>query len=132
MATKDSKVSAEESTKPVRPVKAADVARRVGQSGTLADFVVARGASPLRSLHVFYWIAAWGMFQEVNGREPTSAEEIAPAIGVNLRTLYRWQKAFREVFPEYATPALLWALVGDQVQGDNPDVMALQLGAAVI
>lgn len=103
---------------------------RVGQSETLAELVVGRGASPLRALSAFYWIAAWGLFIDAHEREPRSVEEVATAVGIKPRTAYNWQKAFRELFPEYSTPATLWDLVHDQVPGDDPHVVGLQLGGA--
>lgn len=103
---------------------------RVGQSETLAELVVGRGASPLRALSAFYWIASWGLFVDLNDREPRGVEEVATSVGIKPRTAYNWQKAFRELFPEYSTPATLWDLVHDQVPGDDPHVVGLQLGGA--
>lgn len=111
-------------------VRAAGAGRRVGQSETLADLVVARGASPLRGLSAFYWIAAWGLFVDTHEREPRNVDEVSRSLGISRRTAFNWQKAFREVFPEYSTPATLWELVHDQVPGDDPHVVGLQLGGA--
>jgi hypothetical protein len=111
---------------------AAAAGLRVGQSETLAELVVGRGASPLRALSAFYWIAAWGLFVDLNEREPRNVDEVASSCGLKPRTAYNWQKAFRELFPEYSTPATLWELVHDQVPGDDPQIIGLQLGGATV
>lgn len=101
-----------------------------GVSGTLADLVVERDVNPLRGLSAFYFIAAWGVYRDRKGTEPRTVDEIAEVTGLSRRKLFRWQAAFREVFPELATPATLWDLVHDQVEGEDPNVIGLQLGAA--
>jgi len=81
-------------------------------------------------LSAFYWISAWGIFFDANHREPTSPAEVAAALGLNRRTVFNWQQAFRKVFPEYRSPAIVWDLVHDQARSDDPHVLGLQLGAA--
>lgn len=114
--------------------RSVDAGRRVGSSDTLAELVAERKVNPLRALSVFSWIAAWGIFVEGMGREPRSMAELIATLEMNQRTAYRWQKAFREAFPEYKTPALLWAVVVDQVpvESHDPAVMAMAMGGATV
>jgi len=111
-------------------VSAAAVAKRVGQSSTLADLVVERAVHPATGLSAFYWISAWGLVLESTGLEPRTPAEVAAALGMPRSTAFSWQKAFRKVFPEYQTPAVLWASVSDQVTAEDPSVAAYQVGAA--
>lgn len=108
--------------------KAFAAAWRTGSSQTLADLVAGRGAHPLRGLSAFYWIAAWGVFVEANGREPASVDEVVESLRIKRSTAFNWQKAFREIFPEYSTPATLWAIANEQVHGTDPKTVGMQLG----
>lgn len=103
---------------------------RVGRSDTLAALVVEKGCSPLRALSAFNWIGAWGIVHDSLEREPRSVEEVAQVVKVSPRTVYGWQAAFREIFPEYSTPAVLWAKIHEQVETDDPVVAGLSLGGA--
>lgn len=103
---------------------------RVGSSETLAALVLERGFSPVRALSAFNWIGAWGVIHDATGREPRNVEEVADALGMPHRTVYEWQAKFREIFPEYKTPAVLWQLVGSQVKSTDPRVVGFELGGA--
>lgn len=106
---------------------------RVGRSETLAAHVLDRGISPVRALSAFNWIGAWGIFHDQLGREPRNVDEVAEALGISVRTAYGWQAKFREIFPEYSTPATLWELVHAQVgPEDDPLRVGLELGAATL
>ena len=48
------------------------------------------------------------------------------------QTLDRWARRFREAFPEYSMPSVLWASVRDEVMGDAPKLFADELDADVI
>jgi len=105
---------------------------KIGSSDRLSALVVERGVMPVKALSAFYWIGAWGVCADQFGREPRSVDEVATALGMSLRTAFKWQATFRAVFPEYSTPATLWELVHDQVHSDDPVQIGLQLGAAIL
>lgn len=107
-------------------------ARTVVDNDTLAEMVHARGVSPVRAITAFSWIAAWGATYDALGREPRNVEEVCVVLKLSRRTAFNWQSKFREIFPEYQTPATLWQIVHDQVHGSDPVVVSLQLGAAVL
>lgn len=107
--------------------------RQVANNDTLAELVLARGVSPVRAITAFSWIAAWGSTYEALGREPRNVEEVCAVLKINRRTAFGWQARFREIFPEYQSPATLWQLVHDQVRTtDDPALLSLELGAAVL
>jgi hypothetical protein len=107
-------------------------ARQVVDNDTLAAMVHARGVSPVRAITAFSWIAAWGATYDALGREPRNVEEVCAVLKLNRRTAFNWQAKFREIFPEYQSPATLWQLVHDQVHSTDPVVASLELGAAVL
>lgn len=117
------------------------VALRVGKNETLADLVMDRVDKDfVRAMHVMSFIAAYGVFVEQNKREPRSVLELAATVkGKRSRaTLDRWAQKFREAFPEYDMPSVLWASVRDQVMGEelfadlDSDVLTFQIGAATL
>lgn len=105
---------------------------KVGSSDTLGAQLLKRGVKPVRALSAFYWVAAWGTFFDQTGREPRNADEVAQLLKLSTRTAYSWQQKFREVFPEYSTPATLWHQLHDQVEGDDPVAIGLGMGAAIV
>jgi hypothetical protein len=109
-----------------------DVGSRVGGSETLAELVAERNIHPLRVLSVYSFIASWGIFVDALGYEPNSVDELAEVLKIKRDRAFRWQKAFREAFPEYRTPALLWAAIDDQVNTSSGDlsVVTMTIGAA--
>ncbi len=109
-----------------RASKSAKVGAEVS---TLADLLAERGVHPIRQVTVLSYVALWGQFRDAHEREPTSVDELAAGVGAPKRTVYRWQKAFRETFPEYQSPAVLWEIARGQVAGDDPKVVGMQMGA---
>lgn len=110
------------------------VGLQVGTSETLDELLTDRGIGSLRQRSVLKWIALWGMFVTAAGREPRSPDEMVTALRVKRRTAYEYQRAFREAFPEFDTPATLWAMVESEVDAKNahPVVLAEQLGSVRI
>jgi hypothetical protein len=107
------------------------VGLQVGSSETLDELLTERGISAMRQGSVLRWIALWGMFVTVAGREPRSPDDLAMSLGVKARTAYEYQRAFRQAFPEYQTPATVWAMVEREVDVKNahPVVLAEQVGS---
>ena len=54
------------------------------------------------------WAFEWAVVREATGHEPT-VEEVAEQWGLNRRTAFREQAAFREAFPMLETPAQIYA-----------------------
>lgn len=127
-----------------RRLSATETARlsfRVSAHNTLADLVMERvGGDYVAATHVLGFISAFGVFVEQNGREPRSVVQLASSVKSkrSRATIDRWASKFREAFPEYEMPAVLWASVREQVMGDpslfpgdklDADVLSLKIGA---
>ena len=103
---------------------------------TLADVLEQRGVHPLRQFTVLKFVATWGLVTETLGREPHSYGEFIRVSQVKPRTGWAWLAAFREAFPEFDSPAPLWAGVRDRVAGTKSvtglaaQLASLRLGAA--
>lgn len=116
----------------------ARLAMRVSTTDSLAELVLARTGGHLRATHVLSFIAAYGVFVEQTGREPGSVLEMAATVKSerSRQTLDRWARQFRQAFPEYDMPAVLWASIRDQVVKDTPptsaEALSLQIGAALV
>jgi hypothetical protein len=108
------------------------VGATVGNS-TLADLVTER-VGALKAHRVLTFIAIYGVFVEQNGREPRSVSEMSrTATSERSRaTIDRYGAAFREAFPEYDMPTLVWAQARqtmDYLNVQDDEVLSLQLGA---
>ncbi len=110
----------------------ARVGASVGSS-TLADLVTER-VGVLKAHRVLTFIAIYGVFVEQNGREPRSVSELSRSAksSRSRATIDRYGATFREAFPEYDMPTLMWAQARQKlghlnVQDD--EVLSLQLGA---
>lgn len=103
---------------------------QVGASESVGELLTERGIGSLRQQSVLKWIALWGIFVTAAGREPRSPDEVIVGLRVKRRSAYNYQRAFREAFPEFDTPAVLWAMVAAEVEAKNahPVVLAEQLG----
>jgi hypothetical protein len=102
---------------------------RVSTNRTLSDLVLSRTENNLvTSVHVLAYIAMYGRFLEERGREPRSVRELALSIGASIATVDRYQSKFAAAFPEHESPLVIWLVSRDQVPGDDPEVLALQLG----
>lgn len=101
---------------------------------TLADIVLDRQSNPITAYHVLSYVAVWGVFVESQGREPRSIREMSELVGQSRATLDRWSQKFRKTFPEYDTPAVIWAQVRDKVVDpvEDADRLALKLGAVAL
>ena len=111
----------------------ARISARVSANETLAELVMERvGGSHVKAMHVLGFIAAYGIFVEQNGFEPRTPSQLARS-GKSKRsaaTIDRWGAVFKEAFPEYAMPTLLWSIARAQLPFlDDEDVVSLQLGA---
>lgn len=139
MRARWSTVADREATGSVRP--GGDGSRlRAAQSGgslgyktaaTLADVVLDRQSNPIAAYHVLNYIAVWGVFVETQGREPRSIHEMSELVSQSRATLDRWAQKFRKTFPEYDTPAVLWAQVRENLADpvEDADRLTLKLGA---
>jgi hypothetical protein len=98
---------------------------------TLADVVLDRQKNPVHAYHVLNYIAVWGVYVESQGREPRSILEMSEIVGQSRATLDRWARRFRQTFPEYETPAVLWSQIRSKVLDpvDDADRLTLKLGA---
>jgi hypothetical protein len=113
----------------------ARISVRVGMNESLAEVVYQRcGGNHTKAMHVMGFVSVYGVFVEQNGREPRSLLELASTVkGKRSRaTIDRWAQQFREAFPEYTMPAVLWSMVRDSVQADDPDVVSMQIGAVIL
>jgi hypothetical protein len=54
---------------------------------------------------VMTYVSLWSMYRATEGGDPERVEELADAIGRDRSTVFRWQRDFREVFPDWETPA---------------------------
>jgi hypothetical protein len=54
---------------------------------------------------VMTYVSLWSMYRATEGGDPARVEDLAEAIGRDRSTVFRWQRDFREVFPEWETPA---------------------------
>jgi hypothetical protein len=132
-------VADREATGRVRPggdgsrLRAAQSGAAVGYrtAETLADVVLDRQSNPVTAYHVLNYIAVWGVFVESQGREPRSIREMSEIVGQSRATIDRWASKFRKTFPEYETPAVIWAQVRSKVLDpvDDADRLTLKLGA---
>lgn len=61
----------------------------------------------------------WGVLSAELGREPRSIEEYAAMTGESRASAFRDQQAFREAFPEEASPARMNELSGAQERLDE-------------
>lgn len=110
--------------------RSVNVGWSVGQSKTLTDVLMDRGLSMSKAVQVCYYVAVWGLYRDALGMEPESADVLALALKVDRRTVFRWQAAFRQAFPEFRSPAVLWEMVKADVRGDDAQSVAFQIGAA--
>lgn len=102
----------------------------VGTS-SLADIVYDRTHGPTEMLHVFVYIAIWGKFFELTGREPTSGRELSGAMKMPNKTLARYRIRFESAFPELENPRPLWEAFASDVEADDPpELVAFKLGQA--
>jgi hypothetical protein len=104
-------------------------------SSTLADEVFERVKNPVTAWQILNYVAIWGVFVEVHGREPRSYRDMETVATQSYVTLSRWGGKFRTAFPEYDTPALLWAKVRPQLDPapiDTPESVAFRIGGAAL
>lgn len=101
---------------------------RLATSKTLADEIIER-VGFRESLRVARFIAFWGLYHEACGKEPSTVEDLATFLGKSNSWVYKLQVSFRETFPEYKSPAILWDRARDQIEGTDPDVLVMKLGA---
>ncbi len=105
----------------------------VGNS-TLADVVTDR-VGVFKAHRVLAFIAIYGVFVEQHGREPRSVSELARS-STSKRgrsTVDRYGAAFREAFPEYDLPTLVWSQVRhtmEHLNVEDDEVLSFQVGAA--
>lgn len=104
----------------------------VGANRTLIAFLSDRGLSHTESLHVLKFVAIWGLTTEKLGREPRVIEDICEVVPYRRATAFKWQTAFRDAFPEYQTPAVLWSIVRGWADAEDVEVMAMQLAGAEV
>jgi hypothetical protein len=111
-----------------------DISAKVGSHESLGQLVLDRcNGSHSDAVKVLSYVAAFGVFTTQAGREPRSVNELGTASSRRSRaTLERWQTAFQRAFPEYSTPAVLWAMVRDQVEVTDETLLALTIGAATV
>lgn len=60
-----------------------------------------------RALMVMTYVSLWSMYRATEGGDPERVEDLAEAVGRDRSTVFRWQRDFREVFPQWETPAEL-------------------------
>ena len=107
-------------------------------AAVLGDVVLDRvGGNPVTAVNVLSFVGAWGVFVEVYKREPSSLRELSQASGRSSRTIDRWASKFRDAFPEYRSPAVLWSQVRSQLIEEqegklvlDAERLALRLGGA--
>lgn len=109
----------------------------VSLNETLAQLVMERvDGSHVKAMQVLSFIALYGVYVEQNGTEPRSVSDLARATRSKRShaTVERHGAAFREAFPEYSMPAVLWAKAREQLHflDSDEDVVSLQLGAVVL
>ncbi len=105
----------------------------VGANETLADLVTER-VGVFKAHRVLAFIAIYGVYVEQHGREPRSVSELSrSATSKRARaTVDRYGAAFREAFPEYDLPTLLWAQARqtmDHLNVQDDEVLSFQVGA---
>ncbi len=109
------------------------LAANVGANQTLADLVNER-VGGTKAHKVLSFIGIYGVFVEQHGYEPRSISELARA-GTSSRssaTIDRYGAAFREAFPEYDMPTVLWYIAREampHLNVENEEVLGMQLGA---
>lgn len=104
----------------------------IGHS-SLAELVYERVDGPTGMLHVLVYVALWGKFYDLTGREPTSGRELAAAMHIPNKTLARYRLRFVSAFPELESPVELWKAFGADIEADDPpDVVAFKLGGATL
>jgi hypothetical protein len=102
---------------------------------TLAEVVEERTDGVLGMVNLLTYIALWGRFVELVGREPVSRLELSTSMRVPNKTLWRWAELFADSFPELESPAPLWELVRGKLSDDlnrSPAVLAVKLGAVAL
>jgi len=105
---------------------------RVGRNKTLAEILSARGFSTRRTLTVLKFVAVWGLYLEHEGKEPATVDDICALTGYNRSTVFGWQSSFREAFPEYQSPAVLWSIVSDTANSEEVELLAMQLASIAV
>ncbi len=118
-------------------LRAARTGATVGyvNADTLADTVLDRISNPVKAWQTLNYVALWGVFVESQGHEPRSTREMAEKFTQSHATINRWAKVFKAAFPEYDTPAVLWARVREQLDAravEDVDSVAFRVGAAVL
>jgi hypothetical protein len=64
-----------------------------------------------KAVQVMTFIAAWGIFIEMNGRPPVNVTEYSVWWNQSVPTGYREQERFRLAFPEEVDPTAMWARI---------------------
>jgi len=111
-------------------VRAAKAGWAVSGSETLTDHLMERGLSLIQAMGVCRYVAMWGLYREATGVEPESVDQIIERVKVPRRTAFKWQKSFREAFPEYQSPAVLWEMVKSDVRAQELNSAAVQVASA--
>jgi hypothetical protein len=103
----------------------------IGNASTLGDLLYERSGNLRKMAQIGAFIAIWGRSVDAMGREPASVLELAEWINgkPSRATLSRYQVLFREAFPEYRTPSVLWSMARDQIGSEQIEVIATQIGA---
>ncbi len=118
---------------PKKIVKSSVGGGRLGWKveGVLGEVVLERcGHDFRRGLQVLNYVAAWGLFFEIEGHGPATDRDLQDVVKVPYATGSRWKRAFRQTFPELEDPAPLWEQVKSAVQSESVDVATLQVGAS--
>jgi hypothetical protein len=132
MAQHSDDMGASGGRRPRSPHGLRDAARKgTSTVETFGDLVYERTGSNMRDGYlVLMYIALWGAFVDAVGREPQSVSELSRAFpAISRRTMQRYSDRFRAVFPEYATPSVLWTTLAPFPHSSEPEVMVTQLGA---
>lgn len=82
------------------------------------------------TLRAFRWGLWWALATAHLKREPVSVDEFAKEMGVNVRTAYREQAAFRRAFPHEETPGRMNRESGLQRKADRAWTRLHDLGEA--
>jgi hypothetical protein len=120
---------------PKKVIRASAGGARLGWKvqGILGEVVLDRcGNDFRRGLQVLNYVAAWGLFFEIEGEGPTTDRRLDEVVNVPYATGSRWKRAFRQTFPELEDPGPLWEQVKAGVQSESVDVAMLQVGASTV